>query len=109
VVWQLDGASADPSYRAIVRFATAFDASSCIAVSRDPGPIAADFPRLDVVGTAPGTRRSNPATLVQVNVGDRTPAIRDREVLLADCSRIDGWRSLGEREAVLFWIVTTPR
>jgi hypothetical protein len=24
------------------------------AVNRDPGPIAADFPRLDIVGTAPG-------------------------------------------------------
>ena len=47
--------------------------------------------------------------LVQVNVGDQTPAIRDGEVLLADCSRIDGWRNLGEREAVLFWIVTAAR
>jgi hypothetical protein len=46
---------------------------------------------------------------VQVNVGDQTPAIRDGEVLLADCSRIDGWRNLGEREAVLFWIVTAAR
>ena len=47
--------------------------------------------------------------LVQVNVGDQTPAIRDGEVLLADSSRIDGWRNLGDREAALFWIVIAPR
>jgi transcriptional regulator with XRE-family HTH domain len=42
--------------------------------------------------------------LVQVRVGDQTPAIRDGEVLLAPCSRVNGWRNLGDREAVLFWI-----
>jgi transcriptional regulator with XRE-family HTH domain len=47
--------------------------------------------------------------LVQVHVGDQTPAIRDGEVLLADCSRVDGWRNLGDREAALFWIVVAPR
>ena len=47
--------------------------------------------------------------LVQVNVGDQTPAIRDGEVLIADSSRIDGWRNLGDREAALFWIVIAPR
>ena len=47
--------------------------------------------------------------LVQIQVGDQTPAIRDGEVLLADCAGIDGWRNLGEREAVFFWIVLAPR
>jgi transcriptional regulator with XRE-family HTH domain len=42
--------------------------------------------------------------LVQVEVGDQRPAIRDGEVLLADCERVNGWRNLGDREAVLFWI-----
>jgi len=65
VVWQLDGASADPFYRAIVRFAAAFDASSWIAVNRDPGPIAADFPRLDIVGTVPGHAPIEPGDLLR--------------------------------------------
>ena len=43
--------------------------------------------------------------LVQVEVGDHTPAIRAGEVLLADCAQVDGWRNLGDREAILFWIV----
>ena len=47
--------------------------------------------------------------LVQVDVDDRTPAIRDGEVLVADASRIQGWRNLGDREAVLFWIVVARR
>jgi transcriptional regulator with XRE-family HTH domain len=65
VVWQLDGASADPFYRAIVRFAPAFDASSWIAVNRDPGPIAADFPGLDIVGTVPGRPPIEPGDLLR--------------------------------------------
>src|SRR5262249_51708513 len=47
--------------------------------------------------------------LVQVHVGDQTPAIRDGEVLLADAARVQGWRNIGDREAVLFWIVVEPR
>lgn len=47
--------------------------------------------------------------LVQVRVGDQTPTIRDGEVLLADSARINGWRNLGDREAVLFWIVIASR
>ena len=43
--------------------------------------------------------------LVQVRVGEQTPAIRDGEVLLADCAAVRDWRNLGDREAVLFWIV----
>ena len=47
--------------------------------------------------------------LVQVQVGDQRPAIRDGEVLLADCASVNGWRNLGDREAVLFWIAIAPR
>jgi transcriptional regulator with XRE-family HTH domain len=43
--------------------------------------------------------------LVQIQLGDHTPAIRDGEVLVADCALIDGWRNLGDREAAFFWIV----
>jgi DNA-binding XRE family transcriptional regulator len=43
--------------------------------------------------------------LIQVRVGEQTPAIRDGEVLVADCAAVRDWRNLGDREAVLFWIV----
>ena len=43
--------------------------------------------------------------LVQVKVAGQTPAIRHGEVLVADSERIEGWRNLGQAEAVLFWIV----
>jgi transcriptional regulator with XRE-family HTH domain len=65
VVWQLDGASAEPFYRAILRFAHEFDATSWIAVGRDPGPIAADFTGLEVVGTTPGQPSIEPGDLLR--------------------------------------------
>jgi transcriptional regulator with XRE-family HTH domain len=43
--------------------------------------------------------------LVQVQVAGQTPAVRYGEVLVADSERIEGWRNLGQTEAVLFWIV----
>ena len=43
--------------------------------------------------------------LVQVKVAGQTPAIRHGEVLVADSERIEGWRNLGQAEAMLFWIV----
>ena len=43
--------------------------------------------------------------LVQVQVAGQTPAVRYGEVLVADSQRIEGWRNLGQTEAVLFWIV----
>jgi hypothetical protein len=46
--------------------------------------------------------------LVQVQVAGLSPAIRHGEVLLADCARVEGWRNLGDRDAVLFWIVIPP-
>jgi hypothetical protein len=45
---------------------------------------------------------------VQVQVGGRTPAVRRGEVLVADSERVEGWRNLGQAEAVLFWIVIPP-
>jgi transcriptional regulator with XRE-family HTH domain len=48
--------------------------------------------------------------LVQVHVAGETPALRHGEVLLADCSRIERWRNVGETDAALFWIVVpAPR
>jgi transcriptional regulator with XRE-family HTH domain len=43
--------------------------------------------------------------LVQIRVGDQTPAIRDGEVLLTDCAAVRDWRNLGYRAPVIFWIV----
>jgi transcriptional regulator with XRE-family HTH domain len=43
--------------------------------------------------------------LVQVRVAGLTPAVRHGEVLVADTERVEGWRNLGQSEAVLFWIV----
>jgi len=43
--------------------------------------------------------------LVHVQVAGQTPAVRHGEVLVADSERVDGWRNLGQTEAVLFWIV----
>jgi len=65
VVWQVDGASVEPFYRAILGFADEFDATSWVAVGRDPGPIAADCPALDVVGTAPGRPWIDPGDLLR--------------------------------------------
>ena len=47
--------------------------------------------------------------LVQVKVAGQTPAVRHGEVLVADSERIEGWRNLGQAEAVLFWIVVSGR
>jgi len=65
VVWQLDGASAEPFYRAILRDAPEFDATSWVAVGRDPGPIATDFAALEVVGTTPGRPSIEPGDLLR--------------------------------------------
>jgi transcriptional regulator with XRE-family HTH domain len=46
--------------------------------------------------------------LVRVQVAGQTPAVRYGEVLVADSERVDGWRNLGQTEAVLFWIVASP-
>ncbi len=46
--------------------------------------------------------------LVQITVGGQTPAVRRGEVLVADSGRVDGWRNVGNGEALLFWIVLAP-
>lgn len=46
--------------------------------------------------------------LVCVQVAGLTPAVRHGEVLVADSERVEGWRNLGQTEAVLFWIVVSP-
>jgi transcriptional regulator with XRE-family HTH domain len=43
--------------------------------------------------------------LVQVLIGAQTPAVRAGEVLVAGAERVEGWRNMGQTEAVLFWIV----
>jgi transcriptional regulator with XRE-family HTH domain len=43
--------------------------------------------------------------LVHVQVAGQTPAVRHGEVLLADSARVEGWRNLGQSDAMLFWII----
>jgi transcriptional regulator with XRE-family HTH domain len=45
--------------------------------------------------------------LVQVQVASQTPAVRSGEVLVAASERVEGWRNVGQTEAMLFWI-TVP-
>jgi transcriptional regulator with XRE-family HTH domain len=52
VVWQVDGASAEPFYAAVLRHADAFDACRWIGVGAGPGRVVASFPRLERVGTS---------------------------------------------------------
>jgi transcriptional regulator with XRE-family HTH domain len=43
--------------------------------------------------------------LVQITVGAGLPVLREGEVLVVDQTRISGWRNMGEREALAFWIL----
>ncbi len=43
--------------------------------------------------------------LVQVRLSGGQPVLRGGEALLADSSRIEGWRNLSDREALVFWIL----
>jgi len=43
--------------------------------------------------------------LVAVQVAGQTATLRSGEVLVAASYRVDGWRNLGQTEAVLFWII----
>jgi transcriptional regulator with XRE-family HTH domain len=65
--------------------------------ARQSGSPAAENRGTGIVAVASG--------LVQVRVGNQTPAIRHGEVLLADSRRIDGWHNLGQTEAAFFWII----
>jgi hypothetical protein len=66
--------------------------------ARESGePPALRVPGTAVVAVAGG--------LVGVRVAGQTPALRHGEVLVAASERIEGWRNLGQGEAVLFWVV----
>jgi len=43
--------------------------------------------------------------LVQVRLTGGQPVLRGGEALLAGSSRIEGWRNLSDREALVFWIL----
>lgn len=45
------------------------------------------------------------AGLVQVEVAGQTPAVRAGEVLVAAANRIEGWRNIGQTDAMLFWLL----
>jgi transcriptional regulator with XRE-family HTH domain len=46
--------------------------------------------------------------LIQVQIAGATPAVRSGEVLVGDSERVQGWRNLGQTDAVFFWIVVSP-
>jgi uncharacterized cupin superfamily protein len=43
--------------------------------------------------------------LVQVVLPTGRPVLRSGEALIAEASGIEGWRNLGDGEAVIFWIL----
>lgn len=43
--------------------------------------------------------------LVQVQLTTGQPVLRSGEALIADSSRVEGWRNLSDGEAVVFWIL----
>jgi len=43
--------------------------------------------------------------LVQVLLASGSPVLRQGEALIADRSGVSGWRNLGDREALVFWIL----
>ncbi|MGH3004649.1 MAG: helix-turn-helix domain-containing protein [Gaiellaceae bacterium] len=43
--------------------------------------------------------------LVQVELATGRPVLRAGEALLAEASGVTGWRNLGDREAVVFWVL----
>ncbi len=45
------------------------------------------------------------AGLVQVLLASGSPVLRQGETLIADRSGVSGWRNLGDREALAFWIL----
>jgi transcriptional regulator with XRE-family HTH domain len=45
------------------------------------------------------------AGLVQVLLASGSPVLRQGEALIADKSGVSGWRNLGDREALVFWIL----
>jgi len=45
------------------------------------------------------------AGLVQVLLASGSPVLRQGEALIADRSGVAGWRNLGDREALVFWVL----
>ena len=46
--------------------------------------------------------------LVQVQLTGGQPVLRSGEALIAESSRVEGWRNLADREALVFWILRDP-
>lgn len=91
VVWQLDGAAADPFYSAIADLADAFDDVAWIAVASDPVNIAASFPAMEVVDARPGSTLAAPVELLR-HINQRCDA-RRRNLLLFDAlgDMVESW------------------
>jgi hypothetical protein len=45
------------------------------------------------------------AGLVQVQLASGSPVLRQGEALIADKSGVSGWRNLGDRDALVFWVL----
>lgn len=91
VVWELDGAAADPFYRAIAELANAFDDVVWIGVAGDPADTAASFPAIEVVDARPGGTLAEPAELLR-HINRRCDA-RRRNLLLFESldGMVESW------------------
>ena len=43
--------------------------------------------------------------LVQVQLTTGQPVLRSGEALIAESSRVEGWRNLADRDALVFWVL----
>src|ERR1700736_94013 len=65
VAWQLDGASVEPFYRALISLDSPFDARSWIAFTSDPIPLGAGLSGLELIDASPGSALAQPAELLR--------------------------------------------
>jgi transcriptional regulator with XRE-family HTH domain len=97
------GRRTDDPQRGLVETITLLDGEAAPHVdlvhldARESGEPAARPPGTAMIAVASG--------LVQIRIAGQTPALRHGEVLVADSEQIEGWRNLGQSEAVVFWIV----
>jgi transcriptional regulator with XRE-family HTH domain len=103
-IYRIGRRTDDPQRGAEHSFTLLGDADSDLRIdlvrldARDAGRPSSQQSGRGIVAVASG--------LVQVQIAGGTPAIRAGEVLVADSERIEGWRNIGQAEAVLFWIVS---
>lgn len=96
-----DGHQSDEPITSLIRTAPSdFGVDLVRLAPRQSTPVSPPAEGTAVVAVAAG--------LVQVQVAGQTPAVRAGEVLIAAAELVQGWRNLGQGEAMLFWIVQSP-